>query len=248
MSLGNGGSHSAHSNSTKPPDSNFTQMPACDRLGPRGALRVPSRDDDHEATASGDNDNEAHEATSRNPLQTELVPLAQAPMQDQNECVSVSLCHVHKQFAAPPCSRAKRIASDEKCALRGFSLEVLEGETVVLLGPNGAGKSTAIAVMLGLVSPSSGLVHALGIPVPSRAAELRARTGVCPQSASLFDELSVDDHLALAAGIRALPSRTARAEVVVLLRSSDFHKHRVRNLSANSPADRSKCYSLRSRY
>ena len=174
-------------------------------------LRVPSRDDDHEATASGDNDNEAHEATSRNPLQTELVPLAQAPMQDQNDCVSVSLCHVHKQFEAPPCSRAKRIASDEKCALRGFSLEVLEGETVVLLGPNGAGKSTAIAVMLGLVSPSSGLVHALGIPVPSRAAELRARTGVCPQSASLFDELSVDDHLALAAGIRALPSRTARA-------------------------------------
>ena len=163
--------------------------------------------DDDEAAASSDNDNEANEA-SRNPLQTELVPLAQAPMQGQNDRVSVSLRHVNKRFEAIPCSSSKRAASD---ALRRLSLEVLEGETVVLLGPNGAGKSTAIAVMLGLVRPSSGQVHALGLALPSRAAELRARTGVCPQTAALFDELSVDDHLALAAGIRALPSRIARA-------------------------------------
>ena len=63
----------------------------------------------------------------------------------------------------------------------------------------------------------------------------------------LTSSASMTIWLSLLGSERFLLELRAR-EVVVLLRSSDFHKHRVRNLSANSPADRSKCYSLRSRY
>ncbi len=43
-------------------------------------------------------------------------------------------------------------------APRGLSFEVAAGETVALVGPSGSGKSTALAVMLGLASPTTGRV------------------------------------------------------------------------------------------
>ena len=53
-------------------------------------------------------------------------------------------------------------------ALDGLGLEVARGETLALLGPNGAGKSTTIALLLGLLRPSSGTVEVLGT-TPRRA-------------------------------------------------------------------------------
>ena len=43
----------------------------------------------------------------------------------------------------------------------GIDLRVDAGETVALLGPNGAGKSTTLAMVLGLLSPSSGKITVL---------------------------------------------------------------------------------------
>jgi ABC-2 type transport system ATP-binding protein len=47
-------------------------------------------------------------------------------------------------------------------AVAGVDLRVGAGETLALLGPNGAGKSTTLAVVLGLLTPSSGEVSVLG--------------------------------------------------------------------------------------
>ncbi len=41
-------------------------------------------------------------------------------------------------------------------ALRGFDLDVRDGEFVSLLGPSGCGKSTALRIIAGLSAPSSG--------------------------------------------------------------------------------------------
>lgn len=48
-------------------------------------------------------------------------------------------------------------------ALDHLDLQVAKGETLALLGPNGAGKSTTIALLLGLLRPSSGSVGVLGM-------------------------------------------------------------------------------------
>jgi ABC-2 type transport system ATP-binding protein len=47
-------------------------------------------------------------------------------------------------------------------AVAGIDLQVAAGETLALLGPNGAGKSTTLAMVLGLLTPSSGQVRVLG--------------------------------------------------------------------------------------
>lgn len=47
-------------------------------------------------------------------------------------------------------------------AVKGISFSVKEGEIVGLLGPNGAGKTTTLAMMLGVISPTSGSIRIFG--------------------------------------------------------------------------------------
>ena len=43
-------------------------------------------------------------------------------------------------------------------ALRGLSLEVVEGESITLLGANGSGKSTLLRILDALYFPSQGAI------------------------------------------------------------------------------------------
>lgn len=47
-------------------------------------------------------------------------------------------------------------------AVKGISFSVKEGEIVGLLGPNGAGKTTTLAMILGVISPTSGSIRVFG--------------------------------------------------------------------------------------
>lgn len=53
-------------------------------------------------------------------------------------------------------------------AVDGISFAIAPGSIVGLLGGNGAGKTTTIAMILGLVSPTSGSVRVLGCEMPRR--------------------------------------------------------------------------------
>ena len=78
-------------------------------------------------------------------------------------------------------------------ALDGLSLNLKRGEIVALLGPNGAGKSTAVKLMMGLSSPTSGLVHIFGADPRNTAARLR--TGVMLQIGRAPEMLRVREHI-----------------------------------------------------
>ncbi len=51
-------------------------------------------------------------------------------------------------------------------AVNGISFRVASGSVTALLGGNGAGKTTTIAMIMGLVTPTSGTVTVLGAPMP----------------------------------------------------------------------------------
>lgn len=85
--------------------------------------------------------------------------------------------------------------------LRGFSLVVHEGETMVIIGYSGSGKSVAIKHVVGLLEPDAGTVVVDDLDVPSLTRrdlyQLRARIGYVFQFAALFDSLTIGENVAM---------------------------------------------------
>jgi branched-chain amino acid transport system ATP-binding protein len=98
-------------------------------------------------------------------------------------------------------------------ALIDVELEVPEGSLVGLIGPNGAGKTTFIDAVTGFVR-ASGRVELHGRDLSRLAAHERARGGLARtwQAGELFDELTVEENLAVAT---ARPSRWATIREVL---------------------------------
>lgn len=83
-------------------------------------------------------------------------------------------------------------------ALVGIDLAIPRRGITALVGPNAAGKSTLIKTWLGFERPTRGGVTVAGIDPWKDRSRALARVGHIPQSPSLYDSLSVGDHLELA--------------------------------------------------
>jgi len=84
--------------------------------------------------------------------------------------------------------------------LRGFSLKVYEGETLVLLGRSGGGKSVFLRHLIGLMQPVSGTITVDGQNVSALKerdlAKVRRCMGMLFQNGALFDSMTVADNVA----------------------------------------------------
>lgn len=102
-------------------------------------------------------------------------------------------------------------------AVDGLSLAVQQGEIFGLLGPNGAGKTTSINMLCGLLKPDAGQVFLHGWPVNGGDPSARARVGVCPQEAIVWEKLTCLEQLEFIGEMYGLPRRTARLRGTGLL-------------------------------
>ena len=97
-------------------------------------------------------------------------------------------------------------------ALSNVSLSIPAGALTALVGPNAAGKSTLIKTFLGFERPNAGRVGVAGFdPIADRARAL-GHLGYIPQTPALYRELTVADHLDLAARLRPGFDRAAAVE------------------------------------
>jgi phospholipid/cholesterol/gamma-HCH transport system ATP-binding protein len=89
---------------------------------------------------------------------------------------------------------------DHQEILRGFSLDVSQGETLVLLGKSGGGKSVFLRHLIGLMKPISGQILFEGQDIANldeRELEpIRRKIGMLFQDGALFDSLNVYDNVA----------------------------------------------------
>ena len=102
-------------------------------------------------------------------------------------------------------------------ALSDVSLSIAAGSLTALVGPNAAGKSTLIKTFLGFERPNAGRVSVAGVdPVADRPRAL-GHLGYIPQTPALYRELTVADHLDLAARLRPGFDRQAAIERLSVL-------------------------------
>lgn len=84
--------------------------------------------------------------------------------------------------------------------LKGLTLDIYQGETLVILGRSGVGKSVLLRQIMGLEKPDSGLVAIGGKDINEMSKAERTgwmkKTGMLFQSSALFDSMTVGENAA----------------------------------------------------
>ena len=98
-------------------------------------------------------------------------------------------------------------------ALRGCSLAVAAGETVVVVGANGAGKTTLLRAISNVLPHAAGEVRFAGQPTRGQRADQLARAGLLqvPEGRGIIARLTVAENLQLAWAMRPGDSTFAQA-------------------------------------
>ncbi len=83
--------------------------------------------------------------------------------------------------------------------LRGVTIRVSRGETLVIIGQSGVGKSVTLRLMIGLLQPDQGRVFFEGEDLAgfssARLLKMRERFSMLFQGGALFDSMSVGDNV-----------------------------------------------------
>jgi ABC-2 type transport system ATP-binding protein len=100
-------------------------------------------------------------------------------------------------------------------ALKDVNLEIRRGEIFALLGPNGAGKTTLINIICGIVTASTGTVHADGHDIVRDFRAARASIGLVPQELTTDMFETVWSTLTFSRGLFGKPRDPAVIEKVL---------------------------------
>jgi phospholipid/cholesterol/gamma-HCH transport system ATP-binding protein len=111
--------------------------------------------------------------------------------------MSIRLVDVYKAFGA-------------KEILKGFSLDIEEGQTLSIIGASGVGKSVALKHIVRLLEPDRGEIWVDGLNVATldqeQLYEVRRNVGYVFQFAALFDSMTVNENVGM--GLRRAPGWT----------------------------------------
>ncbi|MBD3368025.1 MAG: ATP-binding cassette domain-containing protein [Candidatus Eisenbacteria bacterium] len=98
-------------------------------------------------------------------------------------------------------------------AVDGVSFSVGRGEVVGFLGPNAAGKTTTMRILTCFLAPDAGGATVAGCDVLEDPLGVRRRTGYLPESAPLYTDMTVDEHLHFVATVRGLRGADRRSRI-----------------------------------
>ena len=105
-------------------------------------------------------------------------------------------------------------------AVDDISFRIARGSITGLLGGNGAGKTTTIAMIMGLVLPTSGRVAVLGHPMPQDSAHVLGRMNFESPYVDMPMRLTVRQNLTVFGKLYAVPD--VRARIAALAEALDL--------------------------
>ena len=118
-------------------------------------------------------------------------------------------------------------------AVQGVSLDVPRGTTTALLGANGAGKTTTIAMLLGLLLPTSGTVEVLGHDMVRARHRAMPLVNFSSPYVDLPRRLNVQQTLTFFARLYGVPHPRRRIDDLVdELELGELRRRRLGSLSA----------------
>jgi len=100
---------------------------------------------------------------------------------------------------------------DQTLAVRGISFQVAPGQILGLVGPNGAGKTTTLRTLAAIIPATQGRLTVDGYRVDEAAIEVKRRLAYIPDDPQLFDDLTVEQHLAFTASAYGVPQASDQA-------------------------------------
>ncbi len=140
--------------------------------------------------------------------------------------------------AADPGSAAIEVAQLVKVykttrAVDGVSFRIARGSITGLLGGNGAGKTTTIAMIMGLVLPTSGKIRVLGCSMPEQSADVLGRMNFESPYVDMPMRLTVRQNLSIFGRLYAVENLHDRiAQLAADLDLGDFLDRANGKLSA----------------
>lgn len=103
--------------------------------------------------------------------------------------------------------------------LKDVDFSVENGEIVGLIGLNGAGKSTTIKNVIGLLTPQKGEITIDGLTIKESPEAYRKQIGYIPETPSLYEELTLREHIEVTAMAYDIPSDVAFQRAEALLKT-----------------------------
>src|SRR3989338_1806781 len=102
-------------------------------------------------------------------------------------------------------------------ALKGVTFSVKKGDILGFLGPNGAGKTTTMRILTCFFPPTSGKASVAGFDVFEEPLEVRKRIGYLPENVPLYKDMTVEDYLIFAAGIKGVEGKKIKGAVAKVM-------------------------------
>ncbi len=107
-------------------------------------------------------------------------------------------------------------------AVNKLDFHVEKGEIFGFLGPNGAGKTTTIRMLTGILEPSAGTIKIFGYDMRKEKIKVREKTGIVPEMANPYIDLSALQNLKLIGGLYGMKKRDTRERSEMLLKLFDL--------------------------
>ena len=121
----------------------------------------------------------------------------------------------------------------ESLVVKGFNLDIRQGEFVTLLGPSGSGKTTCLMMMAGFETPTHGEILLKDTPINGLPPHKRG-IGMVFQNYALFPHMSVAENLAFPLEVRDLSKDEINQKVkraLDMVHLGDFGDRRPAQLS-----------------
>lgn len=103
--------------------------------------------------------------------------------------------------------------------LKDINFEVKNGEMIGLIGLNGAGKSTTIKNIIGLLTPQKGTIKVDELTLQQDPENYRKKIGYIPETPSLYEELTLREHIEVTAMAYGIPKEEAMQRAESLLKT-----------------------------